>query len=74
MLRYTVSEISSRARYDHTCVTPLRHFLEVTRSYIQHAVGTKISIPKIMLNAQGLFFHKVGYSRCDVPSEMFYMI
>jgi hypothetical protein len=34
-------------------------------------MGTNIVILKISLNKQGLFFRKVGYSRYDVPSEMF---
>jgi hypothetical protein len=30
---------------------------------------TKIPIPEISLNTQGLFFRKVGYSKHDVPSK-----
>jgi hypothetical protein len=42
MLRYAVSEISLSMRD-----VSLRHLLEDTRSYIQHAVGTKIPITEI---------------------------
>jgi hypothetical protein len=35
-------------------------------------IATKITIQEISSNTQGLFFCKVAYSRCDVPSEMFY--
>jgi hypothetical protein len=49
----------------------LMHHWKVTKFYFKHAMGTKIVMQEITLSAGDFSFHKVAYSRNNVPSKMF---